>query len=297
MGYILTLVAVLCSAVKGYFGKGVSAEIKTSSDAVLISTVRMAICSAIGFVIILFSGNLSQFKIETLTLPIFILSGASTALFIIFWLLSVKGETFVLLEAFTSAGVIVPIFLSIIFLGEPVKLTQILGVIFIIVAVTIMSLPSKGVHLKISVKSLLSLSAAGAACGMCDFSQSLYITKTAVPNITAFNFYTYLFSTLILFVFLLVTFKKSTTADTKRNSFAKILGYVSIMALAMFVYSFVKTKAAISLSSAILYPLYQGLWLITTFIISAVFFKEKVTAKNIIGISITFIALLIINLL
>ncbi len=69
------------------------------------------------------------------------------------------------------------------------------------------------------------------------------------------------------------------------------------MALCLFANSFFKTLAAQHLSSVLLYPLLQGSALILSTIMSAVFFKEKLTAKCIVGIVIAFIGLIIINML
>lgn len=295
MGYILALGAVLMSGVKGFFGKKLSRSTNSSYTAALVSTVRMAFCSLIGVNLIALSGDYVQFSINAKELPIFALSGLSTALFIIFWLLSVRDETLVLLEAFTSAGVIVPIALCFLFLKETVKITELLGVTIIIAAVIIMTLPAKENRVKISKKSFITLTAAGIACGMCDFSQKLYIAKTPQYKITGFNLYTYLFALFILLVYLLISKARNTAKQGKIN--AKEIGFIIIIALTTFIYSYFKTKAAVFLSASILYPLYQGSWLILAVLISAILFKEKLTLKNIIGISLTFIALLIINLL
>jgi multidrug transporter EmrE-like cation transporter len=58
-----------------------------------------------------------------------------------------------------------------------------------------------------------------------------------------------------------------------------------------------KTLAAQRLDSALLYPLNQGSALILSIIMASVFFKEKITARCIVGVCMAFGALLIINLL
>ena len=74
-------------------------------------------------------------------------------------------------------------------------------------------------------------------------------------------------------------------------------GYILLMALFLFANSYFKTLAAKHLSAVLLYPLNQGFALILSALMASVFFKEKLTAKAVIGIVTAFIGLLIINLL
>lgn len=76
-----------------------------------------------------------------------------------------------------------------------------------------------------------------------------------------------------------------------------MLLYIIIMAACLFANSFFNTKAAYFLDSAEMYPFEQGSSLVLSSLMSAIFFKEKLTVKAVIGIIITFIALLIINVL
>ena len=69
------------------------------------------------------------------------------------------------------------------------------------------------------------------------------------------------------------------------------------MAVCLFLNSYFKTLAAARLDSAVLYPLNQGLALMLSMIMAAVFFKEKITPRCVIGLCLAFGGLLIINLL
>ena len=62
-------------------------------------------------------------------------------------------------------------------------------------------------------------------------------------------------------------------------------------------YSYFKTFAAGRLLSAQLYPLAQSGSLILSSIMSAVFFDEKLNLKSVVGITMSFTALIIINVL
>ena len=69
------------------------------------------------------------------------------------------------------------------------------------------------------------------------------------------------------------------------------------MAVCLFANSYFKTLAAGLLNISELYPLNQGAALILASVMSAVAFREKLTPKGILGILLSFVGLLFINLL
>ena len=69
------------------------------------------------------------------------------------------------------------------------------------------------------------------------------------------------------------------------------------MAISLFTASYFKTLAANELDAALVYPLNQGSSLIISALMAALFFKEKINLKAVIGIILAFIGLLTINVL
>lgn len=133
---------------------------------------------------------------------------------------------------------------------------------------------------------------------MSDFSQKLFVKTAGDVPISVFNFYTYIFSALVLTIFYLVFRKIEKGVESNGTEIVvKTFGYIVVMAICLFVNSFFKTKAAVYLDSVQLYPLNQGAALILSSIMSATLFKEKLTAKCIIGLLLSFIGLLVINVL
>jgi multidrug transporter EmrE-like cation transporter len=76
----------------------------------------------------------------------------------------------------------------------------------------------------------------------------------------------------------------------------KAAGYVTIMALCLFLHSYFKTAAAGYLSATTLYPISQGGGLVLSIIMTTLCFKEKLTLKCLFGICIAFLGVLLINL-
>lgn len=72
--------------------------------------------------------------------------------------------------------------------------------------------------------------------------------------------------------------------------------YVLVMAGALTAHSYFTTTAAFYLDSARLYPLSQGGVLVLSTLLATLFFKERLTAKAVLGILLPFVSLLLINL-
>ncbi len=114
---------------------------------------------------------------------------------------------------------------------------------------------------------------------MTDFSQKMFV-KT-LPNIpvSIFNLYTYIFAATTLFIVFLVPFINGKAAQFEETSSNKYV-YIIIMSASLILNSYFKTKAALYLDSAQLYPLSQGMALILSTLMASVFFKEKMTVRN-----------------
>ncbi|MBQ8893532.1 MAG: EamA family transporter [Clostridia bacterium] len=295
MGYLLLLVALLAGATKGFCGKKTSGYLNGFKDSMLANLIRMLLCIVIGFVLILFGGSVAQLKPSPELILISALSGVSTAVFVVTWLISVKKSAYMMLDVFLMMGVLVPLIAGSIFFDEAVKLTQWLGIAVLFGAVMIMCSYNNTIKEKINFSSLLLLLICGFSNGITDFSQKLFVKSLPEISASVFNFYTYIFAAVTLAVAYLLV--KPREAQGERGVFKKVFGYILIMAICLFANSFFKTLAAEHLNSVLLYPLNQGAALILSTAMSAVFFKEKLTPKCIIGILVAFAGLLIINVL
>ena len=190
----------------------------------------------------------------------------------------------------------------IIFLNEEIRLNQIIGFVILVVAAYIMCSYDISLNGKMSLGKIALLVLCGVANGLTDFSQKLFVYKVENVGAAEFNFYTYIFAAITLLAAFLVLKIRShkngeaENADDKMKLGGAIL-IVGIMAVCLFLNSYFKTLAAQRLDSALLYPLNQGSALILSLLMAAVFFKEKITARCIVGVCMAFAALLIINLL
>lgn len=293
MGYLFLALSLFAGATKGFCGKTISGKVQSLKGTFYINFIRMVLCIAVGFFVVAFE-SISGFKVDLVTLLITALSGISTAMFVVFWIISVRRGAYVMLDVFLMLGVGVTIALCRIFFDEPIFINQYIGFLLLLLASAIMCSYSASVKNKFTLKSFLTLLFCGIFNGLTDFSQKLFINYSPEGSVGVFNFYTYIFAAFVLLTFYFI-FKHRDYAQNDGKS-KNIFIYVLIMAICLFANSFFKTLAAKYIDSAILYPLSTGAALILSVIMASVFFEEKVTSKCVIGVAIAFISLIIINL-
>ena len=148
--------------------------------------------------------------------------------------------------------------------------------------------------------ALLLLVLCALANGVADLSQKMFVREMPQTEIAVFNFYTYVFASVILLVFCIL-FRAREGKTQQLRSPAKvlrpILGYVIVMAACLFLNVYFKTSAARYLNAAAIYPLSQGGAVILSVLMSTFLFDEKINLKGIIGVVLSFVALLFINVL
>ena len=296
MGYLFLATALFSGAAKGYCGKKMSGYIKAFNDSVMANIVRMLLCVVIGLVFIIAEKNLSNLNIGKEALLITALSGAGTSLFVVTWLISVKNGAYMMVDVFLMLGVIIPILGSLFLFGEQVRTNQWIGMTVLFLAVFLMCSYNNSIKGKMNIFSFAILLLCGVANGSADFSQKIFAKQFTDIPISVFNFYTYLFSAMVLVVFFIFSWRGSDEQQEKTN-LKYVFIYIPIMSVFLFLNSYFKTKAAFYLDASQLYPLNQGASLVLSSVMAAVFFKEKMNVKSVVGIILSFAALMIMNLL
>ncbi len=300
MGYLFCLFALLVGVTKGYCGKKTSGTVTTLPGTMLFNAVRMLICIPIGFLCVLIYTGSPILAIDGKTLLISVLSGAATSCFVVSWIACVRKGAYMMVDVFLTLGVIVPVVLCRIFFHEAVRWNQLLGILLLVIAAYIMCTYNKSIGKeKIRPSSILLLTFCGAANGLTSFSQK-WFRYESTADVSLFNFYTYIFSAVILIVCWMtvrVAHPGETGGTIGKKDLIRLGGYVTVMSLCLFLHSLFSTMAAGYLTSSQLYPLMQGGSLVLSMLMSAVFFGEKINLRCVTGIAITFAALLCINLL
>lgn len=299
MGYLYLCIAILAGTAKGFCGKKVSGKISEAKDAMAANIIRMLLCVFVGFGIVCARGEFALIKIESNVLWISLLCGISTSAFVVLWMILVKSSAYMMVEVFLMTGTIIPITGGALFFAEPIETNQWIGLVILIFAVFVMCLYNNSVKIKMEFSSFILLVFCGASNGLADFSQKLFVRSESVASSAVFNFYTYVFSSLFLFLSCTMLMRIHKESGTEKI-FEKVKGslmYIVVMSICLFFYSYFKVLAAEHLPAAQLYPLVQGSGMIASTLMSAFLFGEKLTAKGIIGILLAFVGLVFINVL
>lgn len=299
MGYLFLSCALLAGLTKGFCGKKTSKFVSEYRDAAFSNMIRMFFCIIFGLIFVIWQSGIGSLAVDTKTLLISLMSGVFTSLFVVTWLLLVKKGAYMTIDVFLTVGMVIPLVLCNIFYGEAITVKQIIGLGILFVAVYIMCSYNNSIKEKIDLPKFGLLLLCGCANGLTDFSQKLFNYETH-GSASVFNFYTYVVSFLCLGIFYLIvkmTEKENVSEKGSEKKLVKnIWGYILVMSLCLFLNSYFKTLAAEILPSTQLYPLNQGAALILSSFMAAIFFKERINMKCVIGIVLTFIALIIINL-
>lgn len=293
MGYLFLFIALFGGILKAYCGKVLSLKINNENDSLIFNFFRMILCVFIGFFISLFTyGDFSVFKIGQSTLILSLFSGLFSSLFVILWMISVKNGAYAMVDVFVMSGTFIPMVGSLIFFKENVKIHQWIGFLIVIFGVFVIISYNNSVKTKITKNKIFLLICVAISSGMADFTQKLFaVASKNVPN-AVFNFYTYVFSA--VFIFIMV--KKVETNQIKSK--LKIsFGYIFLMAAGLFVNSFFKVESAKILDAVKLYPLNQGLALVLGMLMAHIFFDEKINSKCIFGIFLGLVGMCMINML
>ena len=293
MGYLFLAIALLMGATKGYCGKRMGSYACDARSAVLLNLLRMALCVAFGFAMVLLLGE--PLRPSPALLGIALLSGASTAVFVVAWLMAVRKSAYMLLDVFLMLGTLLPMLLGRLLFGEMIAWHQWLGYAVLLLAVMLLCAYNNAVKVRLNAPALLLLIVSGLANGVADFSQKLFVRALPEASAAVFNLCTYVFAALALLLILLFLPRgeKSPPAAGARCRYA----YIAVMAAALILNSYFKTLAASHLSSAQLYPLNQGAGLILSSLMAHFLFRERLTKKAVCGIALAFTGLMIMNML
>jgi drug/metabolite transporter (DMT)-like permease len=291
--------ALLAGVIKGYCGKKSGGTLVLASDAMLVNTVRMLACIVIGVALIAIGNDWSSLTLDPTVIWISALSGVCTSLFVVSWLLAIRTGAFMMVDVFLLMGVLIPLVVCAIFFDEPIIPIQWIGIAVLIVAGYVMCSYNAKLKGKMTLKAFLMLLLCAASYGCTDLSQKLFVNLSPVSDNSVFQFYTYIFAALTLVICSLVFRSHEKKTNELRSPIAvvkPIAIYVGVMAICLYANSYFKTAAATYLDAAQIYPLSQGGALVLAMIMAAIFFKEKITLRSIIGVVLCAVALLMINL-
>ena len=150
MGYIYLCIALISGAIKGFCGKKTSSLTSTFYHSVLANLIRMSFCIIIGFAVVCSEGNFNLLLPDADVLLIALISGISTAVFVVSWLVSVRRNAYMLMDVFLMLGVLVPLTLGQLLFNEAVRPVQWLGLGILFAATLIMCSYNNSIKTKLT---------------------------------------------------------------------------------------------------------------------------------------------------
>ena len=307
MGYLFVVLALLSGGIKSFCGKKISGKTPTIKNAILTNFVRMLFCIVFGFLFVVAIDGVSALKMDSTAILLALGGSVATCLFLVSWLLAMRKNAYMTVEAFVLASMLVPVLLKLAIYDEKVGVFQWIGLAILLFSVWLMSIYNNQTKGKLTAVGLTLLLVVCLGNGLNSFTQNVFKTEFASLSAAAFNFYVYVFSAVLLGVTFLCIKEKPSVEETT-NSGTELsekeplfdrtkLIFIAIMAICLFCNSYFVTLANGYLPAVKLNPLLNVSALLVGLFISVTFFKEKLKTVSVIGISLMVLGVIFINVL
>ena len=240
-----------------------------------------------------------------------VLCGLGTALFLALELFAsieaLKGCSLIVQQMFTVGALFIPCIVGIFLFDEPMSIWQWLGLLLFMVSMYFLVAPAKNKNKdeekpkKMSLRTWIMLIMGLFASGGTMVVQKVFSVLVPNGNVAAYSFLMFAFSALLLYVayfMLCIAQKNEVKTEKKYKPLSKILLICgAFLAFAVFVVNMLVTELGKTVESAILFSVSYAISIIITILVSALYYKEKITWKNAFGILLCVGSLAIINFL
>lgn len=222
-----------------------------------------------------------------------------------------KVATLLVNQMFSVGALIVPCIVGIFFFNESMTIWQWVGIGLFVIAMYFMisgteqgkTKKAKKISLKTITLLLLTLFAGGGTM----VAQKAFAVVVPNGSVAVYSFLMFALNSIILYlgygISFLVKNNKVQMIETtveEKKSLAMPKGLLVcglILAFAVFVINMLVTELGKYISSAILFSVSYAIGIVITILVGAIFYKEKITVRNIIGIVLCVGALALINFL
>ncbi len=292
MGTLFISIILLMRVVQVYFSKKTSTLFPTSFTGrmkyIAISNGISSLPALVLFVISMVGGGTADLQ----TVLIGLLSGVALACASLCGQLALQSGTVVMNIVFSTAGLIVPCIAGVFFFNEPMSVLQWCAIAVFIVASLLLASSSKQSNSKFSYKTVLLCIGSFLFNGATMLCQKWLTFTNPNANISLFSFATFAIPAIVA----TLIFSLGQMKGTKETLNNKIYLPILLLAVALFIINQLATAATNYVSSAVLFALINGGHTIIATIISAIFFKEKITVKSLCGLILGIGSLLIIKI-
>ncbi len=204
---------------------------------------------------------------------------------------NIKKNGTVLSAVFSKLGIIIPTVMSFLFFNETPRPLQILGILLAIAAILVINvkkgdpaaLQEKKDHAKTALQLLILLLVGGA----CDSMTKVFEFVGDRADDDRFMFFNFFFAFLYSLFMLIRERKRINGWDVL---FGVLLGVPNYFCTRFLL------KALTELPSFIVYPSYSVATVIVISLLGRIFFREKLTKKQLVGVGIILLSLVLLNI-
>ncbi|MBO5357197.1 MAG: EamA family transporter [Clostridia bacterium] len=186
-----------------------------------------------------------------------------------------------------ASGMIVPCVLGHFLWGEKLSLVSVIGIALAILSIVLLK-DSKGKAKKYELLGIIIGIIIFLTSGTVMVMQKMMSLYFKDQSVSAYNYYSFVAA----FFILIVISKPHTELKARTKS---VYPFAIGSALSLCIVSMVMTLLAGKVPSVVLFPLFNGLGIILVCFGSIFLFKEKMTAKKLIGIIIGVLGLCLVN--
>lgn len=237
------------------------------------------------------SGFKLQFTVGVLIYSIFFSLGYATSVVGLF--LAIKTGPLSLTTLINSLSLLIPTLYCLIVLKEPIKVSLIIGLVLLLVALVMINLKKKGEEKKVNFKWVIFVLLAFFGNGSCALVQKMQVQEYGSDYMHEFMIMALLLVFLSLGTVAVFTERKLIKPGLRGAPWFMLCGiFNGICNLLVMILS----KPDSGMNSSVMFPVISGGDMVLTFIISRFFYKEKLTRTQDIGFILGVLSIIALNL-
>lgn len=288
MGTLYITIILLVRIVQNYSSKNASILLPKTLPGNVKYYIFMEGCAAVlALCLVITSGGFANMNAKTAIISA--ASGISLTAASIFGLEAMKKGTVALSSMFGTAGIFVPCIAGIFLFHESMSLLQCAGIGVFIIAAFLLVSSSNAIYHGFSLKTFLILMGTLLFNGLTMLFQKMFAFYVPDGAVSVFSFFTFVIPSVAM-LFYLCVYSVSKKEKTEQLP-PKLILFGALGGLSVFLINQLATLASYTVSSAVLFTFINGGNMIIAALMGAVFFKEKLSVKSIIGMILGILAL------
>ena len=209
----------------------------------------------------------------------------------LFWLLSIREGSISLTSLMISFSTIIPALYGILFLKESVTIFLVVALVLLCVSTVLINIEKRGEKKRITLKWLFFVFLAFFGNGMCSVVQKEQQLAFDGNYKNEFMMTAMLINVVVLSV-LMIVFERHTI----RSSFKPALIFAAPAGFGNGIINLLVMILSASMAASVLFPVISAAGIIASFIIGAIFYKEKFSAPQLVGVALGLVSVVLFSL-